>query len=131
MTERYALKALHKSEVVAHKQQENVMNEKNIMIMCNHPFILRLYNTYKDKYRLYMLLEFCPGGELFTVLHTPTKDGVSATAAKFYCAGCAMALGFLSGKLSEEDLQLVHHGYICVDCAACWTVRCTPLVFVA
>ena len=42
----FALKCLHKSEVVAHKQQDNVMNEKNIMIMCNHPFILRLFNTY-------------------------------------------------------------------------------------
>jgi hypothetical protein len=69
----YALKALHKSEIVLHKQEANVMNEKNIMLMCQHPFILRLFATYKDPFRLYMLLEFCPGGELFTVLHTPTR----------------------------------------------------------
>jgi serine/threonine protein kinase len=93
------------------------MNEKNIMIMCNHPFILRLFNTYKDRYRLYMLLEFCPGGELFTVLHTPTKDGVSASAAKFYCAGCAMALGFLSDRdimyrdLKPENMLVDTKGY--------------------
>lgn len=91
----YALKALHKSEIVQHKQQANVMNEKNIMMQCHHPFILRLYNTYKDAYRLYMLLEYCPGGELFTVLHTPHRDGVDPPAAKFYCAGVAMALSYL------------------------------------
>ena len=29
----------------------------------------------------------------------------------------------------EKNLQLVHHGHICVDCAALWTVRCALLVF--
>jgi cGMP-dependent protein kinase len=47
LTHVYALKALHKSEIVMHKQEANVMNEKNIMLMCNHPFILRLFATYK------------------------------------------------------------------------------------
>lgn len=65
--ETFALKAMHKSEIVQHDQQQNVMNEKNLMLQCKHPFILRLFNTYKDAYRLYMLLEFVQGGELFTV----------------------------------------------------------------
>lgn len=103
----FALKALHKSEIVMHKQEANVMNEKNIMIMCHHPFILRLFDTYKDPHKLFMLLEFCPGGELFTVLHTPTKDGVSPSAAKFYCAGVAMALGYLSDRdIMYRDLKV-------------------------
>ena len=63
-----ALKALHKKEVVEY-QQANVMNEKNIMLMCHHPFILALHNTYKDEHKLYMLLEYCNGGELFGRLH--------------------------------------------------------------
>ena len=113
----FALKALHKSEIVQHKQESNVMNEKNIMIMCHHPFILRLFDTYKDSHKLYMLLEFCPGGELFTVLHTPHKDGVSAAAAKFYCAGVAMALGYLSDRdimyrdLKPENMLVDIKGY--------------------
>jgi len=41
----YALKAMMKSEIVAHKQQANVINEKDIMIKSNHPFILRLYQV--------------------------------------------------------------------------------------
>ena len=52
----YALKAMLKSEIVQHKQQENVMQEKATMIVCSHPFILKLYQTFKDQYHLYMLL---------------------------------------------------------------------------
>uniref|UniRef100_A0A7S2FKJ3 cGMP-dependent protein kinase n=1 Tax=Octactis speculum TaxID=3111310 RepID=A0A7S2FKJ3_9STRA len=102
----FALKTLHKKEVVMHKQQQNVMNEKNIMIECNHPFILSLYQTYKDAYCLHMLLEYCNGGELFTVLHTRTRDGVPPASAKFYCAGVLLALGYLLRKnISYRDLK--------------------------
>ena len=54
----FALKCMHKQEIVAHKQQKNCINEKNIMLLAGHPFILNLMNTYKDRYRIYMLLEF-------------------------------------------------------------------------
>ena len=45
------------------------MNEKNIMMEADHPFILKLFTTFKDRDCLYMLLELVQGGELFTLLH--------------------------------------------------------------
>ena len=44
------------------------------MMQCNHPFILRLYQTFRDARKLYMLLEFVQGGELFSVVHTGDDD---------------------------------------------------------
>jgi serine/threonine protein kinase len=64
-----------KYEIVAQKQMNNVIQEKNVMMQSFHPFILRLYTTFKDARRIYMLLEFVQGGELFSVLHTQTRDG--------------------------------------------------------
>ena len=71
----FALKVMLKTEIVAHKQQSNVLNEKNIMVECDHPFILRLFQTFKDARKLYMLFEFVQGGELFAVIHTAKSDG--------------------------------------------------------
>jgi serine/threonine protein kinase len=71
----FALKTMMKTEIVAHKQQNNVLNEKNIMAECDHPFVLRLFQTFKDARKLYMLFEFVQGGELFAVIHTAKCDG--------------------------------------------------------
>jgi serine/threonine protein kinase len=35
-----------------------------------HMYIYRLFGTFKDERKLYMLLEFVQGGELFAVIHT-------------------------------------------------------------
>lgn len=102
----YALKTMLKSEIVIHKQQNNVMNEKNIMIQCNHPFILKLYQTYKDQRKLHMLLEFVQGGELFSVLHTPQNDGVPDGQAKFYGVGVLLAIAYLHGRdIAYRDMK--------------------------
>jgi cGMP-dependent protein kinase len=60
----YALKCLQKAQVVAYKQESNVMNEKNLLMEAVHPFILQLITTYKDRNCLYMLLELVQGGEV-------------------------------------------------------------------
>lgn len=105
-TQVYALKAMYKSEIIMHHQQVNVLQEKKIMMSCNHPFILKLFCTYKDKIKLYMLLEFVQGGELFTVIHTPQKDGVSVTQAKFYSAGVLLGLSYMhSNDIAYRDMK--------------------------
>ena len=102
----YALKAMLKKEIVAHKQQANVLQEKNTMIQCVHPFILRLYTTFKSPSSVFMLLEFVQGGELFTVLHTPTQDGVPDHQAKFYGAVVASGLLYMHKKnIAYRDMK--------------------------
>lgn len=49
------------------------MNEKKILADINHPFLVQLYASFSDDKKLYFLLEYCPGGELFSLLAAKDK----------------------------------------------------------
>jgi CRP-like cAMP-binding protein len=116
----YALKVLNKASVVAYKQQRNVVNEKCVMAQCSHPFLLKLFTTYKDQARLYLLIEFVQGGELFTYLHsTPSSPGrLPNDHARFYASHVLMALEYLHERcivyrdLKPENLLIDPQGYL-------------------
>ena len=91
----YALKVQSKHELVRDGQAQAVVYEKNIMIQLRHPLILPLVNTYKDSDFVYMLLGLVQGGELYSYIHRQNGDGVKESAARFYAAGVAEALGYM------------------------------------
>jgi len=84
--ETYALKALSKGYIVKTGMQESVMNEKNILMMTNSPFIIRLWETYNGEKTIYFLLEPALGGELYATYNRKGFHG-SEKHAKFYVAG--------------------------------------------
>ncbi len=112
----YALKQICKSQVVELGQQEHVMSEKNVMAAMNHPFIIKLFATYKDKDFLYFLLEVCLGGELFTLLRSQRL--FDENTAKFYAACVVLAFEHMHAQniiyrdLKPENLLLDSQGYI-------------------
>lgn len=114
--ETYALKALKKQHVVDTKQQEHVVSEASIMKTCRSPFVVRLYKTYKDKKFVFMLLEVCLGGELWTKLRDMQQfDDHTAV----FVIGCVVeGLQYLHSKgivyrdLKPENLLLDDRGYV-------------------
>ncbi|CAE8637940.1 unnamed protein product, partial [Polarella glacialis] len=89
----FALKILKKSEVIRLKQVEHVKAEKQILAMIEHPFIVNLLTTFQDEKRLFMLLEYVNGGELFSYLR---KQGrLTNEHARFYAAEIILAVGYL------------------------------------
>lgn len=112
----YALKQISKSQVVQLGQQEHVLSEKNVMIQFEHPFLIKLHATYRDKDYLYFLLEVCLGGELFTLLrqHTIFKE----ETAKFYAASVVLCFEYMHERnivyrdLKPENLLLDKDGYL-------------------
>ncbi|KAI8390136.1 kinase-like domain-containing protein [Blakeslea trispora] len=112
----YALKVLKKTEIVKLKQVEHTNNERAILNSIQHPFVVNLWGSFQDSANLYMVMDFVPGGELFTVLRKSKK--FSNEVARFYAGEVLLALSYLHSKdivyrdLKPENLLLDVHGHI-------------------
>lgn len=64
----YAIKALDKYDVVRLKQVEHINNEPTILREISHPFLVTLWDAFQDDSHLFMVMDYVPGGELFSIL---------------------------------------------------------------
>lgn len=112
----FALKIMKKSEVIRQKQVEHVRAETQILNMIEHPFVVNLLCTFQDDRRLFIVLEFVNGGELFSYLRRegrlPNDD------AKFYAAEIVLAFDYLHSQnivyrdLKPENLLIDCEGHV-------------------
>jgi serum/glucocorticoid-regulated kinase 2 len=111
----YAIKVLKKKEIIENDQLEHTKAEKAILQHINHPFLVGLEYAFQTESKLYFVLEFMQGGELFQ--HLRKFKRFSENQAKFYAACIILALGHLHNKnyiyrdLKLENLLLDEKGY--------------------
>ncbi|XP_029785442.1 cAMP-dependent protein kinase catalytic subunit PRKX isoform X1 [Suricata suricatta] len=112
----FALKVMSIPDVIRLKQEQHVHNEKSVLKEVSHPFLVKLFWTCHDERFLYMLMEFVPGGELFTYLRN--RGRFSGGTGLFYSAEIVCAIEYLHSKhivyrdLKPENILLDRDGHI-------------------
>ncbi len=86
----YAMKVQTKRMVVGQNLTKYVYTEKNVLSLLRHPFIVRLQCSFQTKTRLFLVLDYCPGGDLGHVLQREKK--LSLDRARIYLAEVLLAL---------------------------------------
>ncbi|BFZ00976.1 hypothetical protein BsWGS_04015 [Bradybaena similaris] len=104
------------TQVIKLKQEDHIMSEKQILASICHPFLVNLLWSHKDDTFLYMLMEYVPGGELFSYLRNMGRFG--SLAGNFYASEIIVALEYLHAKsivyrdLKPENLLLDREGHL-------------------
>ncbi|KAG5187649.1 putative cGMP-dependent protein kinase [Tribonema minus] len=123
----FALKSMMKAQIAKSHQQRNILNEKNILMACDHPLVLDLICTYNTRDELLMLTELLLGGELWSYIYEKAKfkliphtnmGGFQAHTARFYGGSVVLCLQYLHKMsvayrdLKPENLLVAQDGYI-------------------
>merc|ERR1712241_441635 len=114
----YALKILKKKAIIQRNQLEHTMAERKILEALKHPFLMTLRYAFQTETKLYFVLDYFTGGELF--FHLKKKRRFSEPEAKIMVAEVGMALGYLHSldviyrDLKPENILLDDSGHICL-----------------
>lgn len=112
----YAIKVLKKHQVVKMKQVEHTNDERRMLKLVEHPFLIRMWGTFQDSKNLFMVMDYIEGGELFSLLRKSQR--FPNPVAKFYAAEVTLALEYLHSHdiiyrdLKPENILLDRNGHI-------------------
>ncbi|EDV22479.1 uncharacterized protein TRIADDRAFT_28822, partial [Trichoplax adhaerens] len=113
----YAMKVLRKASIIRnHKDTIHTKAERNVLEAVKHPFIVDLLYAFQTGGKLYLILEYLSGGELFT--HMEREGIFMEDTACYYLAEILLALGHLHElgiiyrDLKPENVMLNREGHV-------------------
>lgn len=112
----YALKVLSKQMLLKHNQLKYALSELKILKSMDFPFIVKLFSRFQTPKSLYLILEYCPNGDLSSQIQA--KEVLSQEEARFYAAEILLAIDFIHSKgvayrdLKPENVLLDAEGHI-------------------
>jgi len=115
-TEVFAMKVLRKEAIIAGNQVQHTKAERSILQAVDSPFIVKMHYAFQTQGKLYLILDYVRGGELFFQLK---REGLfSVERVRLYAAEIILAIKHLHEKdviyrdLKPENLLLDEDGHI-------------------
>ena len=112
----YAIKNIATKQIMASKLMKNIELEKSILLRVDHPFIVKLVKTLKDKKYIYYLMDYLKGKELFYVIR---DIGIlNKYQAQFYIGSIMLAVHYLHDRkflfrdIKPENIIVLENGFI-------------------
>jgi hypothetical protein len=112
----YAMKVLKKEYIIKKNQVEHTKTERSVLSYIHHPYIVGLNMAFQSSDRLFFILDYCAGGELF--FHLGKVGRFTEDRAKFYAAEITLALEYIHAKgiiyrdLKPENVLLDNDGNV-------------------
>lgn len=112
----YAMKSLRKDVILDNDQLESTKLEKDILLKAKHPFFVKMAYIFQTEQKIYFVMNFVRGGELFT--HLQNEKRFKEERAKFYAAQIISAIGHLHNKkiiyrdIKPENILMGEDGYL-------------------
>eukprot|EP00038_Savillea_parva_P019422 m.27445 g.27445 ORF g.27445 m.27445 type:complete len:522 (+) comp4415_c0_seq1:58-1623(+) len=113
----YAIKVLSKEAIVRQNEVAHIMSERAVLQEnVRHPFLVGLHYSFQTPQKLYFVLDYVNGGELF--FHLQQEKRFAVPRARFYAAEITSALGFLHAldvvyrDLKPENILLDSDGHV-------------------
>lgn len=113
----FAIKSVNKSRIASSQTDiRHTKAERDVLVRTEHPFIVKLHFAFETNSRLYLVQEFCRGGELFRRMEVERM--MLEDHARFYLCEIVCALEYLHGldiiyrDLKTENVMLDEEGHV-------------------
>ena len=112
----YAIKNISCKQILYSQLHANLELERSILVKIDHPFIVKLVKTMKDKNYVYFLMDYIKGKELFDVIRDIGL--LNKFQTQFYGASIMLAVQYLHERkfiyrdIKPENIMVLGNGFI-------------------
>ena len=116
LEDEFAMKILKKAFLVKNNHLRYAITECNILKQAAHPYVIKLHYSFQTPDNLYMILDYCPGGDL--AFHLNKRQIFDENEAKFFIAEVILAMEYIHNlniiyrDLKPENILIDKDGHV-------------------